>query len=365
MKILLLTLFTTAVISVRSQDDSFEACGYYGDNTKYTKDQVCRFYGFTSDQEGEEYIRSILDQMGLQMNFLVLQCPDINNALAVNMVGDIGLIRYIIYDNEFLEQVEDKTSTEWSAVSILAHEIGHHLNGHVLDGQGSRPPKELEADEFSGFALYKLGATLEEAQAAMANYASDKGSMTHPAKTERLEAIKRGWENAEKLAPKYRELSRNADYTSIAKKQFTMAQNISGHSHDACERRIFYYGRATEFKSDYSLAWRNRAKYLNELGRYAEALADANRALSTNKNLWNAYVEKGRAYYGLKRYLNAITIFSISIENREEPNSYDYQWRGLSYLRLGKITEAKSDLQKAYQIEPRESILEILNQITN
>lgn len=71
-----------------------------------------------------------------------------------------------------------------------------YLNGHTLIPGGSRPPTELEADSFSGFVLYKMGANLEEAQAAMNAIASEKGSETHPPKRSRLAAIESGWTKA-------------------------------------------------------------------------------------------------------------------------------------------------------------------------
>ena len=58
---------------------------------------------------------------------------------------------------------------------------------------GSRPDLELQADKFSGFVCAKLGATLQQAQAAMNSIASTSGSSTHPPKSARIEAIALGW----------------------------------------------------------------------------------------------------------------------------------------------------------------------------
>ena len=54
----------------------------------------------------------------------------------------------------------------------------------------------LEADEFSGFVLRKLGASLEEAQAAMNMMSEDYETSTHPERNRRLRAIALGWNNA-------------------------------------------------------------------------------------------------------------------------------------------------------------------------
>jgi hypothetical protein len=51
----------------------------------------------------------------------------------------------------------------------------------------------LEADEFSGFVLRKMGASLADAQAAMKMLASQTASRTHPAQHDRLASIERGW----------------------------------------------------------------------------------------------------------------------------------------------------------------------------
>ncbi|MCW3111082.1 MAG: hypothetical protein JWQ09_5588, partial [Segetibacter sp.] len=58
---------------------------------------------------------------------------------------------------------------------------------------GSQIPKELEADEFSGSVLRRMGASLQQAQLAMKLIASPYASATHPGENDRLAAIARGW----------------------------------------------------------------------------------------------------------------------------------------------------------------------------
>ena len=52
---------------------------------------------------------------------------------------------------------------------------------------------ELEADEFSGFVLGRMGSSLKEAQSAIATLKYEKATSTHPAKANRMKAIKKGW----------------------------------------------------------------------------------------------------------------------------------------------------------------------------
>src|SRR5690606_3988707 len=73
-------------------------------------------------------------------------------------------------------------------------EVGHHLNGHTLKSGGSNHRIELQADEFSGFVLARMGCSLGDAQAAVNKMLPDEGSATHPANADRLATIEKGWQ---------------------------------------------------------------------------------------------------------------------------------------------------------------------------
>ncbi|MDB5268978.1 MAG: hypothetical protein JWP58_2018 [Hymenobacter sp.] len=139
-----------------------------------------------------DVIREITDAVGLKARFELRATQEVDNAAAVVYDGQ----RYLLYNPAFLNAVNRAGHTDWAGISILAHEMGHHLNGHTLRAGGSQPADELEADEFSGFVLRKLGASLAQAQAAMATVADDEGSATHPGRTPRLTAISQGWQRA-------------------------------------------------------------------------------------------------------------------------------------------------------------------------
>ncbi|RYD82900.1 MAG: hypothetical protein EOP53_02390 [Sphingobacteriales bacterium] len=137
----------------------------------------------------------MLDTINWNENFSVREQNGIRNAYATI----INQRRWIVYDNTFLEDIDAAAFTKWASISILAHEVGHHYYNHVVSSSGSVPPKELEADAFSGYVLAKLGATQAQAIAAMQAVGTDKASASHPAKNDRIAAISRGW-NAAKAA---------------------------------------------------------------------------------------------------------------------------------------------------------------------
>jgi hypothetical protein len=145
--------------------------------------------GFRSVSEARSIINDIMDAVNMQQNFKVLSTTQIDNAAAVMYQGQ----RYILYNPSFISQLDNAANNKWASISVLGHEIGHHLLGHTLDGTGSQIPKELAADEFSGFVLHRMGATLQQAQLAMQLIGSPNASATHPAERDRLAAIAKGY----------------------------------------------------------------------------------------------------------------------------------------------------------------------------
>ncbi|KUG08693.1 hypothetical protein [Solirubrum puertoriconensis] len=139
-----------------------------------------------------DVLREITDVVGLKPRFELRATAQVENAAAVVYGGK----RFLLYNPNFVGAVNRAGRTDWAGISILAHEMGHHLNGHTLKPGGSNPADELEADEFSGFVLRKMGASLAEAQTAMAMVAQDYDSPTHPGRPTRLTAIGRGWQQA-------------------------------------------------------------------------------------------------------------------------------------------------------------------------
>ena len=147
---------------------------------------------FQSDTEAKEIFTQILSTVGLAWitDRIQLRASDVANAEA--RYDKESQERFIFYNATFMQQIKAKSGNYWSLMSILAHEVGHHLAFHV-EIPGRNHEFELEADYFSGFVLGKLGATLDEAQAAMRGIGSPQASESHPALGDRLQIITIGW----------------------------------------------------------------------------------------------------------------------------------------------------------------------------
>ena len=177
----------------KEKNEVFFACNYT--SNAINEKSICDMLGFQTRPAAQKAVEQIVRRSGLKQNFYVMECPNIDNCFAATRNGE----RLIVYDAGFMKRVNGITKTDWGAMSVLAHEIGHHLQGHTLKQSGSDPQKELEADEFSGFVMYQMGASLKEAQSAIFMLTTDQDYGTHPPRRKRLAAIAKGYNAATDL----------------------------------------------------------------------------------------------------------------------------------------------------------------------
>ena len=156
-----------------------------------------------------EMLSEIMSVTGLQPNFELKQADVLNIEASISHRK-----RYILYNPSFINWINDRTKDKWAAMLLLAHEVGHHLNGHTIQKTGSTPQLELEADQFAGFILYKLGSTLEQAQEVMKYIAKPETSKTHPGRDSRMLAIQTGWNKAANAEQMFVALHKNVGHTT-------------------------------------------------------------------------------------------------------------------------------------------------------
>lgn len=191
MKKLLFFLFISSIAYAQNLDY----------NNSYESIRICTAIqgnNFASEKAADNALDKILAVIGASKRFVLQECSNINNAVALTYNG----VRYIMYDPEFMRMIN--YSNDWSNMFILAHEVGHHINGHTVDvlavnssnevSLSTRRIQELEADEFAGFVLGRLGATLTETLYAVQSLSDEEDSYsTHPKRSNRIAAIKKGF----------------------------------------------------------------------------------------------------------------------------------------------------------------------------
>ncbi len=149
-----------------------------------------------NEAAAKEAVYRIVRHSGLLPNFVVREDATVPNAVAYIKGHD----RVIAYNAAFVSSILDSTRTSWAAVSILAHEIAHHLLGHTLDPEAVHPGDELACDRYSGFILQRMGVSRDDALASMEVACDVHGTRRHPPRHARLAAIAQGWEESDHLA---------------------------------------------------------------------------------------------------------------------------------------------------------------------
>ena len=177
------------LIAIISFSFSLPANSYYSSEVKAAGDTSSMKYSNVQDM-----LQEIIDATGLHTSF------ELKEANVLNIEASVShRKRYISYNPNYINSLNKITKNKWAVMTLLAHEVGHHLNGHTMLKGGSSPDLELEADEFAGFILHKLGATLQQSQNVMHYIAKTKASKTHPSKSSRLLAIEKGWNRSSAL----------------------------------------------------------------------------------------------------------------------------------------------------------------------
>jgi hypothetical protein len=141
-------------------------------------------------------VGQIMATLGLKPNFLVEPVDDGSIANAAAGVDARTGERYVVYNPRFVDALNARTN-RWAATLVLAHEVGHSLAGHTVATRVTHPAlarqNELEADEFAGGALARLGAPLDSAAAVIDAIAGEDDTPTHPARSARRAALSAGW----------------------------------------------------------------------------------------------------------------------------------------------------------------------------
>ena len=353
MRILIILLF----ISFSSFGQEFRS---YLDNANEA-DKICAAYAgksYISDKAANEALQLILSTIGASKRFVLASCENIPNAMAISLKG----IRYIFYNREFMSDIISKTNY-WSNMSILAHEVGHHINGHTTDAiliindvvdmesLSESRKMELEADEFAGFVLAKLGATFTEASEAIALISSDDDDTysTHPSKSKRIAAISKGYNNATGET--------TGEITSTySKTSSSTAEEYFYSGYEKGQNKDYYgaiadYNKAIELNPDNATTYYNRGWLKDDLKDYFGAIADYTKAIELNPDNDDAYINRGVAKQNLKDYYGAIADYTKVIELNPD-NDDAYYNRGIAKYDLKDYYGAIADFTKAIELNP-------------
>ncbi len=283
---LLITYCINAQSQTIFQRDGY--CSYIGENNPKNNLKVDE-----ANSESIDVVDLILRFTGIKKNFTINESKDVPNAEA----SIKGEKRYVIFNQNFLDLLSESANNNWATASIMAHELGHHLQGHTLGSGGSSPILELEADKYSGFILQKMGASLEDAISAIRTVASEKGSMTHPGKATRISAITNGWREAEALSIPS-EHNKKPDKEHFIVKEFGDNTTVDGKK----VKRSF---------AAFEDPKQNNAKYEDELSYVARFVFDADEENDSNPIEAEYYLIDSNEIVGFNDYGSPVIIGKV------------------------------------------------------
>ena len=313
-------------------------------------DTLTELYTYDASAEAKQIVEQVMNANVLPQNFIVM-AADCKNALATT----IGKQRFILYNTTFLENFKKDANTRWAAFCVLAHEIGHHLSNHDLGetDPAVRKRYELEADRFAGGILFRLGASLEEAQAGINTFSLDNASSTHPPKRARLEALATGWKQAEELAANTGNTEGSAAADSDEKKLYQQALGEKDPY-----KAIELLDQAIEIREDYADAYLERGKRKVDIENvdemrvdYRDAIADFDVYIQMRPKNPVAFAERGYAQRRLDHDSLALADYNRAIR-LDARFAKAYLGRAWVKMKTDDSEAALKDLEKATQIKP-------------
>ena len=211
----------------------------------------------------------------------ILTVPVTNDWVNVEICP--GDVNYIAYNAKWVISLYKETHSLWVLYALMAHEIGHYVKGHALTAVGSNPKVELEADEYAGEILAKMGARLDDAQAAFKSEKMRSEGHSHPQIDQRLAAVEKGWN-----------LGKATDNTSSSSTTITIPikvnVSVNGNRSNLAaptERENIVYKGGTN----------NHARF-----RFKTALVEGNTDDLLKKTAWKITKESGTHVWDNRRY---------------------------------------------------------------
>ena len=348
MKKLFLLIYFLHFVSYGQKADGLEICFEVQQSLK----------GFAADKDADDALNDILAVIGAAKNFYLIPCDKINNALALTYKGE----RFILYDKDFIGKIS-KATNDWSGKFILAHEVGHHINGHTLSGYSLSESRraELEADDWAGYAMGVLGASLTQTLEVTKRFSEgDDTNSTHPNRAKRIAALTNGWNVGSEKSTLKGQTKPPEKYVPDNPNMSAAEYYNRGYDKGSNED---YYGAVSDFTKAIELAPNNanaftqRAYMKSKLKDFKGTRTDSSKAIELAPNNADAYYIRGYVKTLLNftilrnDYYDAKTDFDKVIEI-EPGNINAYYFRGRLKAIYGYNKEAVIDYDKAINLAP-------------
>jgi hypothetical protein len=203
-------LFLISSVLSQAQEEKHFDFGCNFNSAKISGDYTL----FEPTKQAAQVVDTILRKISITERTFILKAADVDNAQAT-ILGESE--RYLLYSNEFLKKFTKDARTKWAAYAVFAHEIGHHVLLHNLKdtSASNRRKYELQADEWAARILASMGASREDALAAVTALPDDN-SRYYPKRSARLEMMGIAYEDARGSVDKTTKQAEAGNKTSIS-----------------------------------------------------------------------------------------------------------------------------------------------------
>jgi tetratricopeptide (TPR) repeat protein len=341
-KRIVLLIILLSLIHSNGLSQNLKVCTYYDYMTPTDFISTCGLKKQGQVAFNISIIDSFLLDSGLENNFVLKECPSLNTSTAAMIDPYYGTMeRYVTFPENLLDNWKHYTSINWRYFGQLMHAIGHQLFRHTLIIGLDNSNEELIADEFSGYMLASMGASLKQSFSALQFFKSE--TLKHaifPKVDVRKEAIAKGWDKFK---------------SGISSQEFSLP--FLPASMEIREEKIYAGMDFKERVLEYNRAGRamNIGDYDNALLQY-EDLVDNGINFLSKTNQQSIFRNLGFIYFAKKNETRALEYFNIALEL--DPRDM------ISLLKLieirkkrGEIEEALALLKKALKIRSRNATL--------
>lgn len=319
----------------------------------------------------EDVLRKITDEIGISYNFTFINCPNTKNAGAIINPFQNNQ-RYIVFDSNYFKNLYN--SDQSSFYFILAHEIGHHINGHTIPKANTtivdKQQQELEADYFAGFILYKIGATENDIIKTIRLLPEPKTDYeTHPKNNKRLEFALLGYKNEEvKQRDQFYRIKANVlkqkdeeFVNKVTNIEQQMSAKITMDKYDELVKNLEAY------KKTNSIKYLNIAEYfLTQLDEKTSFIEEIEAYINFEKGDYlNAFEYYKKLYFKTRKAEDlGIVLEILSKTNTKSQDVLDELFQiqkfskdpnklleaGIYYMQVGEIKSGREIFKKAYEV---------------
>lgn len=138
--------------------------------------------------------------------------------------------------------------------------------------------------------------------------------------------------------------------TKTEKELAALTDGIALYESEKTSEAFDYFDQRIRSRPDSCAAYLYRALCYKQMGNSKAAFKDLQTGMSYDDSLYTLHLETGKLYFENGDFDNALTSFNKAVLNAGNTDPETYKWRGLTYEKLNRGSEAESDFTQEQQL---------------